>query len=88
MKKKGKGKKAVEVTIKVVGTDGKPSTKQMKMGKTAMSLGEMLKSAGISGENKDLLVNSKPATLETSLDPKGAVKGKITVQVAERPQGS
>lgn len=82
--------KTFKVQIQVVPTDGKPTSTSTEVEMTGASLKEVLAAAGISSKKKDLLVNGQPATLDTHVGPDDVVqaKGEVTVQVAERPQGS
>lgn len=82
--------KTFTVKVQVVSADGKPVSTSTEVEMTGASVGEVLKTAGISSKKKDLLVNGQPATLDTHVGPNDVVqaKGEVTVQVAERPQGS
>ena len=80
----GKGKKGQsksQVSVTVVPTQGESATQQCALPKGG-TVGQVLKSGGISAAKKDLLVNGSPATTDTKL----AAGDKLTV--TERPQGS
>ncbi len=88
---KSKSKCEIEVVITVVPTDGNTTTKEARVAKTGTTLGEVLSQAGISAENKDLLLNGRPADLKTYVAEGDKVSAKARtarVQVSERPQGS
>ncbi len=86
--RKNKGQK-IKVEVTVVPTEGKPSTKSVEVEASGASVEQVLKSAGVSADRKDLLVNNQPATLATHVGPKDVVDAKeVKVQAAERPQGS
>lgn len=82
-------KTGLEVRVEVVPTSGKKTVKTVALEKSGASLAEVLKAAGVSAKNKDLLVNGKPATVATHVTVKDKVLAKeVRVQVAERPAGS
>jgi len=76
----------LKVKIMVVPTQGKSTTQTVELKKSGASLKEVLKAAGVSADNKDLLVNGQPATLDTHVGAKDKVE--VKVQVSERPRGS
>jgi hypothetical protein len=82
--------KKLKIEITVVPTEGKSTKKTVEVAANGAKLGAALKAAGVSAENKDLLLNGKPATLETFVGPNDKVeaRGQAKVQVAERPAGS
>lgn len=88
MPRKKKGE--LEVVVEVVPVSGAKTEKTVKLAASGASVAEVLKAAGVSAKNKDLLVNGKPATLETHVTAadKVGVQSKAKVQVAERPAGS
>jgi len=84
-KKKGAG---LTVTVEMVPTSGTATTKTVTLEKSGASLGEVLAEAKVSAKNKDLLVNGKPATVDTHVTAGDKVGVKVNVQVSERPAGS
>jgi len=79
----------VKVKVKVVPTQGKSTTETVEVKAKGTSLKDVLKAAKISPKGKDLLVNGKPATLDTLVCDGDTVSAKdIVVEVSERPQGS
>lgn len=77
-------KMAVEVTV--VPTSGTTTKKTVKVAMSGATVADVAKAAGISLENRDVLVNGKPAKPGDHVGPKDKVTA--TMQVAERPQGS
>ena len=86
--------KKLKIEITVVPTQGTSTHKTVEVAPKGAKLGDVLKAAGVSAENKDLLLNGKPATADTfvgqndKVEARGQSAGKAKVQVAERPQGS
>lgn len=76
----------LKVKVTVVPTQGKSTTATVELKKSGASLKEVLKAAKVSAENKDLMVNGEPATLDTHVTASDKVS--IQVRVSERPQGS
>ena len=85
-KKSGSGKKKSgsqkSATIKVVPTQGSSTQTDVTLAKGGTTVGDALKSAGISAERKNLSVGGKSASLDQKLSPGD------TLTVEERPQGS
>jgi len=77
----------VKVNVKVVPTQGKTTTTTIEVKATGTTLKDVLKAAKISPKNKDLLVNGKPASLDTCVEAGDKVSA-VQVEVSERPQGS
>lgn len=71
------------VTVKVVPNQGSSTLQQVDVNASGASLGEVLTSAGLSPDRKDLAVNDVPASKLDTHVPAGA-----TVLVTERPRGS
>ncbi len=93
MARKKKEEAGLTVKVEVVGTSATAATKTAKLPKSGAALSEILEAVGVSGKNKDLTVNGKPATLQTHVGAKDSVsvqaKAKeVKVQVSERPAGS
>ncbi len=81
----------LKVSITVVPTQGRTTTKTVEVKKTGAKLGEVLKAAGISAENKDILLNGQPASLDVCVEQGDQVDARARqakVEVAERPRGS
>ena len=79
----------ISVTVETVPVQGTATTKTVEVEESGASLREVLSSAGMTGENRALLVNGKPATLDTYVGPDANVKAtEVKVQVSERPRGS
>ena len=75
----------VQLTVKP--SDGKSSTTQVKVQATSCQVSDVLKKAGVSAKNKDILVNGKPATPDTYLGSKDKLTLQdVKVEVAERAQ--
>lgn len=83
-------KSTMNVSVKIVPSEGKSQTKKVEVAKTGASLREICAQAGIDTKKKDFKVNGKPATLDTHVTREDVVEAKdtATVTVAERPQGS
>ncbi len=79
----------VKVNVRVVPTQGQTTTTTVEVKATGTKLKDVLKAAKISPKNKDLLVNGKPATLDTFVcDGDNVATRDVKVEVSERPQGS
>lgn len=87
--KVGKDSGLLAVQVEVVPVSGAKTTKTVKVAASGATVAEVLNAAGVSAEKKDLLVNGKPATLDTYVTQKDSVEAKeVKVQVSERPAGS
>jgi hypothetical protein len=85
-------RKTMKVEVTVVPTSGTTTKKTVQVAMSGATVAEVAKAAGVSLENRDVLVNGKPAKPETHIGPKDKVTAKdkpsATMEVAERPQGS
>ena len=81
----------LKVSITVVPTQGRTTTKTVEVKQTGAKLGDVLKAAGISADNKDVLLNGKPASLDAYVEQGDQVDARMReakVEVSERPRGS
>lgn len=86
-------RRKMDVVVTVVPTSGTSTKTTVKVAPSGVTVAEVAKAAGISLEQRDILVNGQPATPETHVGPKDKVEAKdkapsATMEVAERPQGS
>ena len=72
----------MEVTLQIAPAQGRAATRTVAVERSGATVREVLQTAGVEHDRKNLKVNGKPAGLETHV-PAGA-----TVTVAERPRGS
>lgn len=77
----------LKVSLTVKPTDGKSDTRTVEVEATGAKVSDVLKKAGVSAKNKDILVNGRPATPDTYVGSKDKLTLKeVKVEVAERPQ--